>query len=183
MINKSNIAEYIYFLYQERKNETPPITLITLWNNLENEKIDIELNNLYKHWKLDSEKILAYENSFIEKKAKSLIPQVNENKYTKIWKLIFKLKKIFSISGRINRTNFILTILIFYISVLLLSYIGNNVIKIISFLLLLWIKIAQGFKREHDLGFNGFFQFIPARFIWLMILKGENKINKYGKPT
>ena len=88
--------------------------------------------------------------------------------------------------GRIGRTEYILSILIF---------LGGDLICNITFgmpsnnaaygviLIVLWVFILmQGAKRCHDIGNSGWWQLIPLYFIWLMIAKGDVDENEYGDP-
>ena len=88
--------------------------------------------------------------------------------------------------GRIGRTEYILSILIF---------LGGDLICNITFgspsnnaaygviLIVLWVFILmQGAKRCHDIGNSGWWQLIPLYFIWLMIAKGDEGENEYGDP-
>ncbi len=109
--------------------------------------------------------------------------------------------KPFSFNGRISRTEFGLSFLI-YIPILLyqeFAYligfilgfmnkrIGNifnlNLVFILVILLyffFFWFAFAQGTKRCHDLGKNGWWQAIPFYFLWMIFAKGETGSNKWG---
>ncbi len=102
-------------------------------------------------------------------------------------------KNPFSFEGRIRRLEFGITFIIcgtlgtffgYLIEVFKNSSIeeAQNIIYLIySFSLInLWVMLAQGAKREHDLGYNGLWQLIPFRYLWLIFLKGEPNSNKYG---
>lgn len=94
----------------------------------------------------------------------------------------------FSFKGRIRRTEYGVSFILYLIWSLV-----NNVFnrdpyaptEIITFLLLTlipmsWFILAQGCKRCHDRGNNGWYQLIP--FYWLILLfgDGEKGLNKYG---
>jgi len=93
----------------------------------------------------------------------------------------------FSFKGRIRRTEFGLTCIIFLI--------GYNIItsdvklggytKIFDFAIipLLWFLFAQGAKREHDLNSSGWWQIIPLRYFWLIFTKGHLGPNRFDKKT
>ena len=108
------------------------------------------------------------------------------------------LKKIFSFKGKIGRWEFFLTNLFIGIVNYPLTYTPlageeNNIdsISIVTLLcisilsvLSLWIYFAQGAKRCHDMGLNGFWQLIPFFPVAMIFIKGEDKDNKYGSvPT
>ena len=104
------------------------------------------------------------------------------------------LLKLFSFSGRIRRLqygiSFVISAILFSIINLLtevaikIQSIGGDTPNPIYFSLtgipVLWFYFAQGCKREHDLGYNGWWQLIPFRPLWLIFLKGEEGENKYG---
>ncbi|MDY3538412.1 DUF805 domain-containing protein [Riemerella anatipestifer] len=105
-------------------------------------------------------------------------------------------KKTFSFSGRIRRTEYGISFIIY---IILLSIISsyqefliqdiadseeNTYLLTLTFLLyipLLWFIIAQNTKRCHDRGNSGFYQFIPFYTLWLIFGKGEPNANEYGE--
>lgn len=98
-------------------------------------------------------------------------------------------KKPYSFQGRIHRTEYAISILIVYFGSVIINIItsskGGTIsnggeLFFIAYIPLLWFSFAQGAKREHDLGFSGWYQLIPFRFFWLIFLKGEIAENKYG---
>ena len=93
--------------------------------------------------------------------------------------------KLFSFEGRIRRTDYGLTVLI-YIPI---SYIINELVKQeggdyillnLGFIPLLWILWAQGAKRCHDLGNSGWFQLIPLYIILMIFVDSIKGANQYG---
>lgn len=98
----------------------------------------------------------------------------------------------FSFTGRIRRTEYIIS---FAIYIIILSFVRELQEKLIelntdltlfwaSFILyipLQWFLWAQGSKRCHDRGNNGAYQFIPFYVLWLLFGKGENGSNEYGE--
>ena len=91
----------------------------------------------------------------------------------------------FSFKGRIRRLEYVISIglycfLFFSISTLTAGIPYGKEIFWGSFLILSWFMIAQGAKRCHDVGTNGFYQFIPFYFLWLIVEDGIHKKNKYG---
>ena len=87
----------------------------------------------------------------------------------------------FSFKGRIRRTEFGLSFIIYYII--------NNVLVLLSgevpafgILLIpsLWFSWAQNAKRCHDRGNSGWFQLIPFYILWLIFGDGDIGDNEYG---
>jgi uncharacterized membrane protein YhaH (DUF805 family) len=87
----------------------------------------------------------------------------------------------FSFEGRIRRTEYCLSLLIYAI---IMSIVNVGIKEAPALFLLyipgLWFLWAQGAKRCHDLGNNGFYQLIPFYPFWLMFADGQPMINEYG---
>lgn len=86
----------------------------------------------------------------------------------------------FSFKGRIGRTEYWLSSLIYviYCSFLGLIDLDNLEQKYpVLFLLLclpaVWFMIAQGAKRCHDRGNSGWYQIIPFYELWMLFAKGD----------
>ncbi|MCF7561270.1 DUF805 domain-containing protein [Sabulilitoribacter multivorans] len=95
-------------------------------------------------------------------------------------------KNPFSFTGRIRRTEYGLSYLIY-----LLIYIGGGSIianlddsfSILIFFIwipLLWFLLAQGAKRCHDRGNSGWFQIIPFYGLWMLFGDSDYGANEYG---
>lgn len=92
----------------------------------------------------------------------------------------------FSFHGRIRRLEYGLTTL-FLFGITLLEFIfveelaeWSIVIYILD-IFLLWLNLAQGSKRCHDLGNSGYFQFIPFYIFLLLFQDGEIRTNRFGR--
>lgn len=103
-------------------------------------------------------------------------------------------KAPFSFDGRIRRTEYGLSALIYaFYAVILQAFIGSLVssgsnsdisglmvfylILLIPGLIFFW---AQGAKRCHDIGNSGWWQLIPLYGFWLLFQDGEAGLNQYG---
>ncbi|HEY9363888.1 MAG TPA: DUF805 domain-containing protein [Chitinophagaceae bacterium] len=100
-------------------------------------------------------------------------------------------KNPFSFQGRIRRTEFGLSYVIFiafcFISGGLIGFLATYMDKSTASILFLlpcipsyWFLFAQGAKRCHDRGNSGWFQIIPLYGFWMLFADSDNGINKYG---
>ena len=94
-------------------------------------------------------------------------------------------KNPFSFKGRIRRIEYLISVLIYCFIYFMIWILTRNTFYgteffWTAFLVLGWFIIAQGTKRCHDIGVNGFYQFIPFYFFWMIIEDGVPKKNKYG---
>jgi uncharacterized membrane protein YhaH (DUF805 family) len=102
-------------------------------------------------------------------------------------------KKPFSFSGRIQRVEYILTVVTAVLFPLISAGISYEYTRSESFAYAIssllaipsaWFLFAQGAKRCHDLGNSGWLQLILPISIWLMLfMKGEQQANEYGEPV
>jgi len=95
-------------------------------------------------------------------------------------------KNPFSFEGRIRRTEYGISIIIYTICVTILNAIvgasnGDPAILLFAYIPLLWFLWAQGAKRCHDVGNSGWWQLIPFYFLWMIFQDGEPGSNKYGE--
>ena len=94
-------------------------------------------------------------------------------------------KNMFSFYGRIRRTEFCLSLLIFwggYFAILIFSEgFDGEKIALLGFIPLIWFRLTQAAKRCHDLGNSGWWQIIPFYVFWLMFQEGNIGYNKYGE--
>lgn len=89
-------------------------------------------------------------------------------------------KAPFSFEGKIKRTEYIISLFIYIVFISFINAVPNSDFPYIIILIpLLWFLWAQGAKRCHDLGHNGWWQIIPFYFIWMSsapsILETEKK--------
>ncbi|HYO20777.1 MAG TPA: DUF805 domain-containing protein [Flavisolibacter sp.] len=101
-------------------------------------------------------------------------------------------KSPFSFEGRIRRTEYGLSVLIYVVIVITIQAIlisamsdpsglgGAGIFAFILFLPCLFFLWAQGAKRCHDLGNSGWFQLIPFYGLWMLFADSKPGINEYG---
>src|SRR5258708_35751700 len=103
-------------------------------------------------------------------------------------------KAPFSFAGRIRRTEYGLSMIIYVITLTIIggitesssnSYSSSNnsgtaILFLFFFIPLLWFVWAQGAKRCHDLGNSGWWQLIPLYGFWLLFADGQHGTNQYG---
>lgn len=86
-----------------------------------------------------------------------------------------KLRFIFSFNGRIARTEYIVSFILYYIICFTIAW------SIIVIPFAIWMLLAQGAKRCHDLNHSGWYQLIPFYFLWMLFAEGDDRyINEYG---
>ena len=87
----------------------------------------------------------------------------------------------FSFKGRIRRTEFGLSFIIFYILNNVLALLSVEV-PVFGVLVIpsIWFFWAQSAKRCHDRGNSGWYQLIPFYSFWLLFGDGDIGDNEYG---
>ena len=97
-------------------------------------------------------------------------------------------KNPFSFEGRIRRTEFGLSFIIYLVAYMIVAAIGaaaardgGGVIILLGMIPLLWFLWAQGAKRCHDVGNSGWWQLIPFYAFWLLFQDGQYGSNQYGE--
>ncbi|MBS1524221.1 MAG: DUF805 domain-containing protein [Bacteroidetes bacterium] len=95
-------------------------------------------------------------------------------------------KNIFSFAGRIRRTEFALSYIIYIGLYLVILYLGRTepqaAFLYVGYIPLVWFLWAQGAKRCHDIGKSGWWQLIPFYFLWLLFQGGDKDKNEYREP-
>lgn len=94
-------------------------------------------------------------------------------------------KQPFSFEGRIRRTEFGLSFIIYFIIIMVLGFIlevypNLGIIFLLVYIPLIWFSIAQAAKRCHDRGNSGWYQLIPFYALWLLFADSEVGVNEYG---
>lgn len=101
-------------------------------------------------------------------------------------------KQPFSFEGRIRRTEYGLSYLI-YIAVYMIAAViagafqglggGQETVPILMVILyipMFWFLLAQGAKRCHDRNNSGWYQIIPFYGLWMLFGEGDYGPNDYG---
>ena len=94
-------------------------------------------------------------------------------------------KKPFSFDGRIRRTEFGVSYLIYIAAAVVLTFIeeaGSDVatILLLAYIPMLWFLFAQSSKRCHDRGNSGWYQLIPFYALWMLFADSNFGDNEYG---
>lgn len=89
---------------------------------------------------------------------------------------------VFSFSGRIRRTEYGFSFILFVVGVSFTNaIIADAPIIGLALIPLYWFLWAQGAKRCHDRGNSGWFQLIPFYGFWMLFAEGESGRNAYGQ--
>jgi uncharacterized membrane protein YhaH (DUF805 family) len=93
-------------------------------------------------------------------------------------------KTPFSFEGRIRRTEYGVSMIIYVIVVVILNLLAMaGPVAAFGFVLIIpmiWFLWAQGAKRCHDLGNSGWYQLIPFYGLWMLFAAGNVGENEYG---
>lgn len=118
----------------------------------------------------------------------SAISSQNENTEFSVLDNKGMFKRVFSFKGRIRRTEYGLSYIIFFIWYLIFMSVTemNDVNPVLALLIILtivpayWFLWAQGAKRCHYRGNSGWYQIIPFYFLIMLFGGSEDGINNYG---
>lgn len=109
----------------------------------------------------------------------------NNNANAQYYKRQGMFSNPFSFDGRIRRTEYGISFIIWVILVTTINVLTEDNYELawlfLAYIPLYWFVWAQGAKRCHDMGRSGWFQIIPFYFLWMLFGKGEEGIhNGYG---
>ncbi|WP_342648597.1 DUF805 domain-containing protein [Mucilaginibacter sp. CSA2-8R] len=98
------------------------------------------------------------------------------------------LKRIISFSGRITRTEYTISIMMYtasFVAINIMSLRGmahyrHTEYIMMAHLPLFWFLLAQGAKRCHDINKPAWWQLVPFYGLWLLLQDGQPYQNKYG---
>jgi uncharacterized membrane protein YhaH (DUF805 family) len=91
-------------------------------------------------------------------------------------------KNLFSFEGRIRRLEYGLSIIIWYVYLVISTLIsrGELILFYIFFIPSLWFLWSQAAKRCHDRDNSGWWQIIPLYGLWMLFADGDKGENSYG---
>jgi uncharacterized membrane protein YhaH (DUF805 family) len=92
-------------------------------------------------------------------------------------------KNPFSFNGRIRRTEFGLSYLIYMVVLFVVIAMGGDeapMAVVVVYIPLVWFLLAQGAKRCHDRGNSGWWLIIPFYVFWMLFADGQPGENQYG---
>lgn len=88
---------------------------------------------------------------------------------------------LFSFRGRSRCAEYVfINVLSYVLTSMLFSVSDDNPILYVVFILLIWLCIAVGVRRCHDVGRTGFLILVPFFGIYLLFADSEPGDNKYG---
>jgi uncharacterized membrane protein YhaH (DUF805 family) len=91
-------------------------------------------------------------------------------------------KNPFSFEGRIRRTEYCLSYIIYIVAALILNlFLPKIPYLFVMYIPMVWFFLAQGAKRCHDRDNNGFYQIIPLYVFVMMFGEGQVGRNRFGQ--
>ncbi len=90
----------------------------------------------------------------------------------------------FSFDGRIRPTEYRISLIIYVIVATFVNAIiesGEAQIMGLAYIPMLWFLWAQGAKKCHYVGNNGWWQIIPFYVVWLLFQDGQPGLNEYSQ--
>jgi uncharacterized membrane protein YhaH (DUF805 family) len=92
-------------------------------------------------------------------------------------------KNPFSFEGRIRRTEYGITAIIYTLAIISVNLIlveDPQSFWLILYIPFVWLMLAQGAKRCHDKGRSGWWQLLPFYGLLLLFSEGYPGFNEYG---
>ncbi|MDR3678940.1 MAG: DUF805 domain-containing protein [Flavipsychrobacter sp.] len=92
------------------------------------------------------------------------------------------IRNIFSFNGRIRRRDYGITVVLYYVAYFIMFSLSDGQPGVLYLLLIpmIWIMLAQGTKRCHDIDRHGAYQLIPFYIFWMLFKEGDKYENAYG---
>ena len=133
----------------------------------------------YAYWmnKSKDNGYVAAQNSVIPEATLETTEEKEDGSNNALKKLLMK----FSFSGRINRTEYIISIVGSVLIFLFSPVIEDDIVKAIIHIVVDWFWFSQGARRLHDFGASGWYILIPVvSWIFAAFPKGDKGENEYG---
>ena len=95
-------------------------------------------------------------------------------------------KSVFSFKGRIRRTEFGISYIIYIVAnIIIQNIVKSKEMEYIAltgllYIPLIWFLMAQGTKRCHDRENSGWYQIIPFYGFWMLFADSDEGENYYG---
>lgn len=179
------------FSFEELKNENITKETLIWFEGLEDWKPAKDISEFEEIFKLIPPPIipekLNAKDIDAHSDAHSDEAEVNNNNVSEQnYKRQGMFSKPFSFNGRIRRLeygiSFIIAVFIFTAIRVLIEDSYELAWLIFAYIPIYWFFFAQGAKRCHDMGFNGWWQIVPLFPLFMIFGKGEAGIsNKYGR--
>lgn len=193
MINMENSGELLYY-YSVDGTVYGPLSLVKLLEKIDADTLvyregiewtnATEIEELKKFFnkpilEKGNKKKVSTASDFENLNEVSSNEDLNQNNvYTEPQKMF---ASSFSFDGRIRRTEYALSFLIYLALVYVLGELfKSSSIKGFTFIPVLWFLWAQGAKRCHDRGNSGWWQIIPFYVFWMLFAEGDKEENEYG---
>jgi len=179
------------FTFEQLKDENIDKDTLVWFEGLTDWKPAKEINELEyilqltpPHLPITETEDNAIDNKSEEIHEETKINHVNTESFNQKKRGMFS--RPFSFEGRIGRTEYGISLIIYfviYVIIIAIMVDGGDYSSVLelAFIPALWFLLAQGSKRCHDIGKIGLYQIIPFYFFWLIFVKGEvGKVNEYG---
>lgn len=96
-------------------------------------------------------------------------------------------KNIFSVKGRIRRTEYAFSMIICVVILMIVNWMGSgssspasSIALLAAIIPIVVFMVIQRIKRCHDLNQSGWFQLIPFYGLWLLFAEGTAGSNRFG---
>ena len=182
-INLNKQEDNIEYYYSDGGVQFGPIDIVVLLTKINHESlvwregIEWTQANKVEELKKFFNETKEISQSEIKEPIKSTQYEINNFE-----KKIFRAP--FSFDGRIRRTEYGISFIIYIISyVLIVGLVKSSSVFGIAYIPLIWFLWAQGAKRCHDRNNSGWYQIIPFYIFWLLFAEGENTQNYYGETS
>jgi len=189
-LTNSSLRNYFYlegdkqigpFTFENLKNENIKKETLIWFEGLDDWKLANDIKELDEILELNPPPI-QNDEFYSETKSSETYNKSEESK-SFVRKKQGMFSKPFSFDGRIRRREYGISMIIYVIVTTFFNAIvasGEAPIIGLAYIPMLWFLWAQGAKRCHDLGNNGWWQIIPFYGLWMLFQNGQPGRNIYG---